>query len=299
MSAAEASPSTGTPSGHADEIRSGRRFEFGANWRSFLAGLDDGRIAEAERSLRWFLGRDSLAGIDLLDIGCGSGLFSLAARRLGARVTSFDFDPQSVACAQELRRRYFPEDADWRITEGSVLDATYLAGLGVFDVVYSWGVLHHTGDMWRAIDLAAGRVKPGGTLAIALYNDQGRASVWWRRIKRIHCALPACLRKPYVALVVCACEARWSLSRLLRLKNPLPFQGWSAYRSHRGMSAWHDWIDWVGGYPFEVARPDLVIMRLRPQGFIIDRMEHNAGWGNNQMAFTLRPELATATPQAR
>src|SRR5262245_27430993 len=93
---------------------------------------------------------DSLAGLSFLDIGSGSGLFSLAARRLGARVHSFDYDPQSVACAAELRRRYFPGDPQWVVEEGSALDADYLTRLGKFDIVYSWGVLHHTGRMWRS-----------------------------------------------------------------------------------------------------------------------------------------------------
>src|ERR1035438_5515350 len=136
------------------EIAAGERFAFGENWWRFLSILDERRIAQAEDSLRGMLGVSDLQGKTFLDIGCGSGLFSLAARRLGACVHCFDYDPQSVACAQELRRRYFPEDTDWRIEEGSALDGNYLAGLGSFDVVYSWGVLHHTGAMWQALDNA-------------------------------------------------------------------------------------------------------------------------------------------------
>src|SRR5437868_7530339 len=130
-------------------------YEFGKNWTRFLKEVDDSRIKEAETSLRRMLETESLAGKSFLDIGSGSGLFSLAARRLGARVHSFDYDPQSVACALELRRRYFDGDADWTIEEGSALDADYVRSLGAFDVVYSWGVLHHTGAMWEALANAA------------------------------------------------------------------------------------------------------------------------------------------------
>ena len=136
------------------EIKAGRRFGFGANWARFLAVLDETRIIDAEKSLRDMLGVNDLYGRRFLDIGCGSGLFSLAARRLGAQVHSFDFDLQSVACAKELKRRYFPEDGTWRIEEGSILDSEYLERLGQFDIVYSWGVLHHTGSMWVAIENA-------------------------------------------------------------------------------------------------------------------------------------------------
>src|SRR6476659_5078401 len=137
-----------TTNTNAAEIARGERFEFGQNWSQFLASVDDERIQQAEKSLRDMLEIDSLEGKTFLDIGSGSGLFSLAARRLGARVHSFDFDSTSFACTQELRNRYFPNDVNWRVEQGSALDADYLAPLGKFDVVYSWGVLHHTGEMW-------------------------------------------------------------------------------------------------------------------------------------------------------
>jgi 2-polyprenyl-3-methyl-5-hydroxy-6-metoxy-1,4-benzoquinol methylase len=139
----------------------------------------DGRIAEAEASLRRLLGRDRLDGLSFVDVGSGSGLFSLAARRLGARVHSLDYDPRSVACTAELRQRYHHGDPLWTVERGSALDAEYLQRLGRFDIVYSWGVLHHTGAMWQAIELVAALVSPGGTYCLALYNDQGGLSRFW------------------------------------------------------------------------------------------------------------------------
>src|SRR6266536_3872581 len=129
---------------HATEIARGQRFEFGRNWARFLSTLDDRKIEAATHSLEKTLGVESLDGKRFLDIGSGSGLFSLAARRLGARVHSFDYDLQSVACAAELRRRSFPGGGQWVVDEGSVLDSEYMKSLGQFDVVYSWGVLHNT-----------------------------------------------------------------------------------------------------------------------------------------------------------
>src|SRR5688572_20283849 len=119
-------------------------FEFGANWSNFLEQVDDQRIAAAVRSLATTLAMNTLEGTRFLDVGSGSGLFSLAAYRLGARVVSFDYDAQSVACTVHLKER-FAAAADWQILEGSALDDPFLEGLGGFDIVYAWGVLHHTG----------------------------------------------------------------------------------------------------------------------------------------------------------
>src|SRR5438876_354324 len=137
---------------HALEVARGERFEFGKNWSRFLRELDEARITRAVDSLRDMLELDDLSGRSFLDIGCGSGLFSLAARRLGATVFSFDFDPQSVACTQEVKRRYCPQDGLWTINAGSALDSHFLKSLGQYDIVYSWGVLHHTGAMWQALE---------------------------------------------------------------------------------------------------------------------------------------------------
>jgi len=158
------------------EVAQGSRFEFGKNWTAFLKVLDDDRILTAEKSLQGMLEMETFKGKSFLDIGSGSGLFSLAARRLGARVYSFDYDPQSVSCTVELKRRYFADDGNWTIKQGSVLDRDYLAGMEPFDIVYSWGVLHHTGKMWQALENAATRVKAGGMLFIAIYNDETKVS---------------------------------------------------------------------------------------------------------------------------
>src|SRR5688572_18651274 len=122
------------------EIATGDRFAFGENWARFLELIDEERIGAAEQAIQDFLEVEDLEGVRFADVGSGSGLSSLAAYRLGAQVSSFDFDPGSVACTAELRRRYGSEER-WSVEEGSVLDIKYLEGLGAFDVVYSWGVL--------------------------------------------------------------------------------------------------------------------------------------------------------------
>jgi len=271
------------PATSQQEIAARERFAFGENWRRFLSVLDERRIVRAEGSLRRMLEVSDLRGKTFLDAGCGSGLFSLAARRLGARVHCFDYDPQSVACAQELRRRYYPLDPDWRIEQGSVLDTDYLDGLGSFDVVYSWGVLHHTGAMWQALDNAAGRVAPAGTLFIAIYNDQGKISDRWRAIKRTYNRLPGGLRFVVTIPVLVHLHWRRTLKDFLRGH---PFETWRSVGQERGMSAWRDLIDWVGGYPFEVAKPEVILDFYLRRGFTLRRLATCGGsLGCNEYVF--------------
>jgi 2-polyprenyl-3-methyl-5-hydroxy-6-metoxy-1,4-benzoquinol methylase len=264
---------------HAAELLSGQRFEFGANWSAFLSTLNSQRVELAEQSLQSFLGIRELRGKSFLDIGSGSGLFSLAARRLGASVRSFDYDPQSVQCTRELKNRYFRDDTEWTIEEGSILDSGYLNTLGKYDVVYSWGVLHHTGEMWTALSNAAALVAPNGRLFVALYNDQGSMSSRWRTLKRLYNRLPRFLRTPYLCAVMGPRELRLFIGAALRLRLGSYIDGRLHYarRSLRGMSYWHDLVDWIGGYPFEVAKPEEVFEFCRDRGFSLQALKTSGG----------------------
>lgn len=260
---------------HSEEIKKGQRFAFGANWARFLSLLNENRIRSAEESLCAMLSVINLEGKTVLDVGSGSGLFSLSAKRLGARVYSFDYDPQSVACTAELRRRYYPESKEWMVEEGSVLDSDYLRRLGQYDIVYSWGVLHHTGKMWLALGNVAPLVRDNGMLFIAIYNDQGWISKYWTVVKRAYNSglfgkvLMVLLHTPYLLglrFFVRALTGRLSVER--------------------GMSLWYDMLDWLGGYPFEVATPEQIILFYKDKGFVLDNLKTTRGrHGCNEFVF--------------
>jgi 2-polyprenyl-3-methyl-5-hydroxy-6-metoxy-1,4-benzoquinol methylase len=274
---------------HANEVSRGERFEFGKNWGRFLAVLDDGRIVNAENSLRNMLGVEDLRGKRFLDVGSGSGLFSLAARRLGARVHSFDYDPHSVACTMELRRRYFPGDSEWTIEEGSALDEDYLKSLGQFDVVYSWGVLHHTGRMWQALDNANLPVAGGGSLFVAIYNDTGSQTARWKRIKRTYNSLPRFLRLPFTLIVISPLEMKSLAYHLLTGRVRRYVKSWTQSSTERGMSRWRDIVDWVGGYPYEAAAPEEVFDFYKERGFELVKLKcGGVGLGCNEFVFKKR-----------
>jgi SAM-dependent methyltransferase len=274
-------------SSHSAEVNSGDRFEFGKNWSRFLALLDETRIREAEESLKRMLEVNDLHGKSFVDVGSGSGLFSLAARRLGARVHSLDYDPHSVACTAELRNRYFPNDDNWRVEEGSALDVAYLNSLATFDIVYSWGVLHHTGQMWPALENVSRLVAPGGKLFIAIYNDTGSQAARWKAIKKTYNRLPGLLKTPFTVLVTAPGELKAIVRSVVTLKPGEYIQSWTQYDAKRGMNRWRDIVDWVGGYPYEVATPDEIFDFYRARGFGLTKLVcGGVGLGCNEFVFT-------------
>ena len=273
------------PDTHAREVSSGDRFEFGANWARFLEVVNEERIVAAERAIQRLLQETRLDGLSFVDIGSGSGLSSLAARRMGARVHSFDYDAQSVATTTEIRRRYFPQDSQWTIERGSALDGDYLKSLGQFDIVYSWGVLHHTGRMWDALGNVVPLVAPGGRLLIAIYNDTGTQARRWHTIKKIYNQLPRLFQTPFAAMVSIPQESK-ALVRAVLKGRPLEYIRCWRDGSRRGMSRWHDIVDWVGGYPYEYATPDEIFAFYRQRGFTLENLHvGGVGLGCNEFLF--------------
>ncbi len=262
-----------------------KRFAFGKNWQRFLSVLNEERISSAVKSLKDMVMLDDFKGKTFLDIGSGSGLFSLAAMRLGAeRVHSFDCDPQAVACSLELKRRYCLNTSNWTIKEGNILDTGYLASLGQWNIVYAWGVLHHTGAMRKALENVIALVKNGGYLFIAIYNDQGGASRRWLKVKKIYNTAPKWARLFIVIPIMLFFESKYAIIHMIRSRDP--FKEWRVKSQSRGMSKFYDWVDWIGGYPFEVAKPEEIFDFYHSRGFMMERIKTCGGsYGCNEFVF--------------
>ena len=238
------------------------RFKFGQNWEVFSRNnLNEARIQSSLDRLRQFMMVDNLKGRSFLDIGCGSGLSSLAAYRLGARpVISFDFDPDSVRTCRRVRDQFAcAAESDWMIYQNSILNESIIHQIPPADVVYAWGVLHHSGNMWLGIKNAAMLLKQGGLFYLAVYCKTKMCGVW-KQIKRCYTMSP----QPIQELMTLSYAGMVVLRYVAGLQNPI--QQIRNYSSDRGMSWYVDCRDWVGGYPYESAAPDEVFCFLRDLG---------------------------------
>lgn len=272
-------------------------FSFGQNWKEFLdRSLDEQQVRAAQERTKELLRLEDLRSRTFLDIGCGSGLFSHVAFSLGAeRIVSLDVDPLSVECCRRLRHEA-GDPKHWDVRHGSILDDAFVRTLEPADIVYSWGVLHHTGDMWRAIRNAAALVAPGGRFAIAIYNKleydtfkSWRGSYRWLRLKRAYNRGGPLTKK----LMALALSSKSIVGMLLRLRNPL--KEIRAYKRRRGMSWWHDHIDWLGGYPYEFASAGEVFTFCHDElGLQLERMRSARSLGCHEFLF-LAPTSSAAS----
>jgi 2-polyprenyl-6-hydroxyphenyl methylase/3-demethylubiquinone-9 3-methyltransferase len=238
-----------------------RVFDFGANWQAFTEQrVDEQRLTIAQHSLQQLLGNDRLTGKTVLDVGCGSGLFSVAAARLGAKqVLGVDINPRCIEVSAANLARFAPGSAV-RFQQMSALDSAGMASLGTFDAVYAWGSLHHTGAMWDAIRNTMPRVVPGGVFVIAIYNQHSTSAAWhW--IKRTYNQMPTLIQQ---LMAIFFAGVIFFAKMAVTRRNPL--------EKERGMDFWYDVIDWIGGYPYEYATPQLVTAFVQAHGFRLRRM---------------------------
>jgi SAM-dependent methyltransferase len=255
-----------------------KQFNFGENWQAFSEQrIDTERLVIACQSLTSLVKKDTLAGLSFLDVGCGSGLFSIAAYRLGAsRVVGLDVNPWCIETSESNRERLIPRSpVEFHVV--SALEPARLKGFGTFDLVYAWGSLHHSGSMWAAIRNVANCVAPGGLLILAIYNKH-ITSPLWRVIKQFYNHVPGAVQR---LMIYFFATVIYVAKLLVTRSNPL--------KKERGMDFWFDVIDWVGGYPYEYATPAAVEEHVYEQGFALQEyVAAHVPTGCNEFVFCKR-----------
>jgi SAM-dependent methyltransferase len=252
------------------------RFAFGKNWDDFSGRLQYEDYIAAKESLKRLV--PDLHSKTFLDVGCGSGLFSIAASALGAKkVLGFDFDKDSIAASQKLIEIISQWDSDVKkdtinFEAGSILDDNI--SVERYDVVYSWGVLHHTGDMYAAFERIKNLVVENGALVLAIYNKHFTSPVW-KLIKYTYVKSPSFIKKILIFLVMLI---KFPIVLIVTRRNP--------FKKRRGMHFYTDIVDWVGGYPYEYASTGEVTDFFESRGFKLKKLNKTKGFtGCNEFVF--------------
>lgn len=260
------------------------RYEFGKNWKRYVdLHFSEEKIEISRQHMLSFLGRSNLSGMRMLDIGSGSGLHSLAAWRSGVReIVSFDYDPNSVETTRLLHEKV-GKPSNWTIQQGSVLNKQFMNSLGKFDFVYSWGVLHHTGSQWNAINNAIDAVSDDGVFYIALYDSDvyvNPGPKYWLDIKKKYNSAGKLKRysmeMDYIKNIVCGKSIR-NMAKIFSIM--------AEYKKSRGMNLYTDVRDWLGGWPMEFTRvSEIVDVFCKENNFHLQNI--STGEANTEYVFS-------------
>lgn len=146
------------------------RAEFSREWFDEIDArfVDAARhFAHDERPFGRIIPFDAITGKKVLEIGCGMGLHTELMARAGAEVTALDISPKSVA-ATKARLALKGLTADVREVDAETLDIQ-----NEYDLIWSWGVIHHSSRTGRVLRNLYGALKPGAQLRFMVYSLDG------------------------------------------------------------------------------------------------------------------------------
>lgn len=221
-------------------------FSFGQNWLEYNQNwLTEEKLNQAKEHFDKLCGGIDFTNKKFLDVGFGQGLTLFLASQKQAQCQGIDIDPKNITAFEVAKKKLGSVEknlAPIQVQVASILDAQFVTqNHEAFDIVYAWGSLHHTGQMYPALKNCLSLLKPGGYFVCAIYNRHWSSGTWhW--IKKNYNRSPHWLKKLAIGLLIPPIFlAKW----LVTFKNPLKMK--------RGMSFYYDVIDWVGGYPYEYA----------------------------------------------
>ena len=258
------------------------RYGFGKNWEQFVKQhFNPERVEISKKYMLNFLKMDNLQGKYFLDIGCGSGLHSLAALQAGAaRIVSFDLDPGSVKTALTLKE-YAGNPSHWTVLQGSILDDSFISQIEPADIAYSWGVLHHTGALWKSFENAAGLMNTSGVFYVALYTEtyvEGLPKEYWLSVKQNYNRASSFGKK------VMEVRHLWMFYLYKRIRNiPHLIKQVKEYKALRGMELYTNLKDWLGGWPMEYSSQEEVIDHAHDLGLSL--INFKSGEANLEYVF--------------
>ncbi len=255
-------------------------YDFGENWKDFsLNALQGINIEQSMNDFKILINNENIEGKTFLDIGFGQGLSLLHATQLGAKTVGCDINPTCKEVLENNKQKYFNlKDTTIPVVVGSIIENETIESLkrinNKFDIVHSWGVLHHTGDMWKAIDNCTDLVNNNGKLIISIYNKHW-SSAMWKFIKWFYNISPKFIQwlmiKIFYIVIFIA-------KFLVTFKNPL--------KKERGMNFYYDIIDWIGGYPYEYATMDEINDYVSKKGYVLlSKVKAQVPTGCNEFIF--------------
>jgi len=235
-------------------------FDFGENWVAYSReALTKEKVESARIDFKQLYSGISFEGKRFLDIGFGQGLALLFAKEMGAIVTGCDINHKCKE-SLEITKQVVGYKGEITTIIGSILSKETMNALrgdcnNKFDIVHSWGVLHHTGSMYKSLKDVTTLVENDGYIVLAIYNRHW-SSPLWRFIKFVYCYMPQMVQKLLIAGLTPIIVAS---KFIVTGKNPL--------KCKRGMSFFHDVTDWIGGYPYEYASSEEICSIMRSKGF--------------------------------
>lgn len=246
------------------------RFEFGQNWADFSNDINDETLELAIEGLKKLLPKDfDPNGKSFLDIGSGSGLHAIAAAKIGfSKILCTDYDINSTNTTKRNAEKFDVAGVIEAFQDDILNSKLNEKSKEKFDIVYSWGVLHHTGNMWKAITNASKFVKDDGHFIIAIYTKTKFCNMW-KIIKRTYCNAPKFVQK----------VMGYKYHFIRSFRQILNGELFKKYEDNRGMNRYYDSIDWLGGYPYESASSDEIISFLEKDFLIQDSFSTTPGLG--------------------